>query len=71
MDLTNGNGKIIFRITDFFKWMLEAVIIVGTAVALYYNLTNEFNLVKADIYRMNKDIEELKSEIKFHIREGR
>jgi hypothetical protein len=71
MEITNGNTKISFLISEFLKWMMEVVIIVGTAVALYYNLSNEFNLVKSDINRLNKEFEEMKTEFKTHLKETR
>jgi hypothetical protein len=71
MEITNGNTKISFLISEFLKWMLEVVIIVGTAVALYYNLSNEFNLVKSDLNRFNKEFEEMKTEFKIHLKETR
>ena len=69
MEISNGNTKISFFISEFLKWTLEVVIIVGTAVALYYNLTNEFNLMKSDMVRLNKEFEEMKTEFKIHLRE--
>lgn len=71
MEISNGNTKISFLISEFFKWMMEVVIIVGTAVALYYNLSNEFNLVKSDLNRLNKEFEEMKTEFKEHLKETR
>ncbi|MBI5401851.1 MAG: hypothetical protein HY959_00480 [Ignavibacteriae bacterium] len=71
MDITNGNTKISFYISEFLKWTLEVVIIVGTAVALYYNLTNEFNLMKSDMIRLNKEFEEMKTEFRIHLKEKR
>ena len=71
MEISNGNTKISFFISEFLKWTLEVVIIVGTAVALYYNLTNEFNLMKSDMVRLNKEFEEMKTEFKIHLRETR
>jgi hypothetical protein len=69
MEISNGNTKISFLISEFLKWMVEVVIIVGTAVALYYNLSNEFNLLKSDMSRLNKEFEEMKTEFKIHLRE--
>jgi hypothetical protein len=71
MDISNGNTKISFYISEFVKWTLEVVIIVGTAVALYYNLTNDFNLIKSDMVRLNKEFEEMKTEFKIHLKEKR
>jgi uncharacterized membrane protein (DUF106 family) len=71
MEISNGNTKISFYISEFLKWTLEVVIIVGTAVALYYNLTNEFNLIKSDMTRLNKEFEEMKTEFKIHLKEKR
>lgn len=71
MDITNGNTKISFYISEFLKWTLEVVIIVGTAVALYYNLTNEFNLMKSDMIRLNKEFDEMKTEFRIHLKEKR
>lgn len=71
MDITNGNTKISFYVSEFLKWTLEVVIIVGTAVALYYNLTNEFNLMKSDMIRLNKEFEEMKTEFRIHLKEKR
>lgn len=71
MEISNGNTKISFYISEFLKWTLEVVIIVGTAVALYYNLTNEFNLIKSDLTRLNKEFEEMKTEFKIHLKEKR
>lgn len=71
MDITNGNTKISFYISEFLKWTLEVVIIVGTAVALYYNLTNEFNLMKSDMIRLNKEFDEMKAEFRIHLKEKR
>jgi len=71
MEISNGNTKISFYISEFLKWTLEVVIIVGTAVALYYNLTNEFNLIKSDMIRLNKEFEEMKTEFKIHLKEKR
>lgn len=71
MEISNGNTKISFYISEFLKWTLEVVIIVGTAVALYYNLTNEFNLMKSDMVRLNKEFEEMKTEFKIHLKETR
>lgn len=69
MEISNGNTKISFLISEFLKWMVEVVIIVGTAVALYYNLSNEFNLLKSDMNRLNKEFEEMKTEFKIHLKE--
>jgi len=69
MEISNGNTKISFLISEFLKWMVEDVIIVGTAVALYYNLSNEFNLLKSDMNRLNKEFEEMKTEFKIHLKE--
>jgi hypothetical protein len=69
MEISNGNTKISFLISEFIKWMVEVVIIVGTAVALYYNLSNEFNLLKSDMGRLNKEFEEMKTEFKIHLKE--
>lgn len=68
MEISNGNTKISFLISEFVKWMLEVIIIVGTAVALYYNLSNDFNLLKSDMHRLNKEFEEMKTEFKIHLR---
>ncbi|MCX6165317.1 MAG: hypothetical protein NTU73_10760 [Ignavibacteriae bacterium] len=65
----NSNTKISFMLSEFIKWMIEVVIIVGTAVALYYNLSNDFNLLKSDMHRLNKEFEEMKTEFKIHLRE--
>ncbi len=69
MEISNGNTKISFLISEFIKWMLEVIIIVGTAVALYYNLSNDFNLLKSDMHRLNKEFEEMKTEFKIHLRD--
>jgi uncharacterized membrane protein (DUF106 family) len=71
MEFSNGNTKISFYISEFLKWTLEVVIIVGTAVALYYNLTNEFNLIKSNMIRLNKEFDEMKTEFKIHLKEKR
>lgn len=71
MEISNGNTKISFYISEFFKWIIELVIVVGTAVALYYNLSNEFNLVKSDLNRLNKEFEEMKTEFKLHLKESK
>jgi hypothetical protein len=71
MELSNGNTKISFLLSEFFKWMVQVVVIVGTAVALYYNLTNEFNLIKSDLNRLNKEFEEMKTEFKYHLKEAK
>lgn len=68
MEISNNNTKISFLISEFIKWMLEVIIIVGTAVALYYNLSNDFNLLKSDMHRLNKEFEEMKTEFKIHLR---
>jgi hypothetical protein len=65
----NSNTKISFLLSEFIKWMMEVVIIVGTAVALYYNLSNDFNLLKSDMHRLNKEFEEMKTEFKVHLKE--
>ena len=69
VNLSNEGTKISFRISEFIKWMMELIFIVGTAIALYYNLSNEFNLLKADMNRLNKEFEEMKSEFKIHLKE--
>ena len=65
----NSNTKISFMLSEFIKWMIEVVIIVGTAVALYYNLSNDFNLLKSDMHRLNKEFDEMKTEFKIHLKE--
>ncbi len=65
----NSNTKISFLLSEFIKWMIEVVIIVGTAVALYYNLSNDFNLLKSDMHRLNKEFDEMKTEFKIHLKE--
>lgn len=65
----NSNTKISFLLSEFIKWMMEIVIIVGTAVALYYNLSNDFNLLKSDMHRLNKEFDEMKTEFKIHLKE--
>jgi hypothetical protein len=69
VNLTNEGTKISFKISEFIKWMMELIFIAGTAVALYYNLSNEFNLLKADMGRLNKEFEEMKSEFKIHLKD--
>lgn len=69
MEISNGNTKISFMLSEFIKWMMEVIIIVGTAVALYYNLSNEFNLIKSDLGRLNKEFEEMKTEFRVHLKE--
>jgi hypothetical protein len=71
MEISNSNTKISFFVSEFVKWMMEVMIIVGTAVALYYNLTNDFNLLKSDMQRLNKEFDEMKTEFKIHLRETR
>lgn len=69
MEISNGNTKISLLISEFLKWTMELIIIVGTAVALYYNLSNEFNLLKSDMNRLNKEFDEMKTEFKLHLKE--
>ena len=64
----NKNTTINLSLSELIKWMLQFIVLVGTAVALYYNLTNEFNLVKTDISRLNKEFEEMKTEFRIHLR---
>ncbi|MFA5405653.1 MAG: hypothetical protein WC358_12035 [Ignavibacteria bacterium] len=71
MEISNNSTKVSLLLSEFIKWMMEIVIIVGTAVALYYNLSNDFNLLKSDMNRLNKEFEEMKTEFKVHLKETR
>jgi len=66
---SNGNTKITFCITELIRWLINVAVIIGTAVGLYYNLTNELRIIKIDIENARKEINEIKSDFKTHLRE--
>lgn len=65
--LNNDRTKIVFYLKDFVKILFHLCVIVGTAIALFYNIQNELNLLKQEVIYLRKDVTDMKVEFRNHI----
>lgn len=65
--LNNDKTKITFYLKDFIKILFQVCVIAGTAIALFYNIQNEFNLLKQEVIFLRKDVNDMKVEFRNHV----
>ncbi|MGB9697303.1 MAG: hypothetical protein ACP5P3_06580 [Ignavibacteria bacterium] len=67
MQIFSDKTSIVFYLKDFIKILFQVCVVAGTAIALFYNLQNEFNLLKQEVIYLRKDVNDMKVELRTHI----
>lgn len=67
MQTLNDKTRLVFYLKDFIKILFQVCVVAGTAIALFYNIQNEFNLLKQEMFYLRKDINDIKVEFRNHL----
>lgn len=67
MQTLNDKTRLVFYLKDFIKILFQVCVVAGTAIALFYNIQNEFNLLKQEMFYLRKDINDMKVEFRNHL----
>jgi len=67
MQILNDKTSLVFYLKDFIKILFQVCVVAGTAIALFYNIQNEFNLLKQEMFYLRRDVNDMKIEFRNHI----